>query len=309
VCPSDHAGVSQDIQAAFEWYEFAAEGGLAAAQNNLGQLLLQGPGGGSSAEHEAEAAVRLFQAAADQGSSAGWQNLGVCHELGFAGQGPDSHAAEACYRQAGTAKALLRLGQLLLQQRAHAAARRVLVSAAEAGSPEALLLLAKLHDAQQPGDCQYAQEQLGWSTALCSSGSGLASGSRGGVLGAHKAISTASLAAQASADVSLQLHKAAALAGAAESQHVVACSCWSRGQVQDAMQSWHAAAAQGYGPALLCLGALTETGSHGVHRDPPAARACYAKAAAAGSKQAAARLAVLDQDVALRTNNSWLQSS
>lgn len=207
------SGLAQDARAALEWYEFAADGGLAAAQNNLGQLLLTGAAGIAA---DAAAAVQLFQAAADQGSTAAWFNLGMCHERGLLGHGPDLAAAEACYQQAGTAKALLRLGQLCLQQHNNTAAREAFTAAAEAGSGDALVQLAKMQSTQTQllpaGSTQ--QRHTGSTLSPCLSSSlpgstGVCGVSRQGpdwsCVHATGVRHGSSLAGQASADVALQL--------------------------------------------------------------------------------------------------------
>lgn len=216
------AGLVQDTQAAIEWYEFAAEGGLAAAQNNLGQLLLQRH---NRSRADTAAAIDWLQAAAEQGSAAALYNLGVCHELGLSGQGPDVAAAQACYQQAGGGKALLRLGRLYLQQQQGAAARAAFKAAAEAGSAEALLQLAKLQSGSwaHSGKQQQQQQLLPFDLAASlgagssfgasarssstasmgvSSGKGSSKSSSGGSFGAASgAYSTcSSLAAQATAE-------------------------------------------------------------------------------------------------------------
>jgi TPR repeat protein len=306
-----------------EWYEFAAEGGLPAAQNNLGQLLLHGVIDGTATK--AAAAVQLFQAAADQGSPAALFNLGMCHELGLCGKGPDAAAAAECYQLAGSEKALLRLGHLHLQQRSKAAAREAFAAAAEAGSAEALLQLAKIEAA----GCSHEQHTLQSTSfglaGLCGAAGSLSAGgtnsslavsssSKGYTSSAGSSIilaassslnsSCSSLAASARSDAALTLFQKAAAAGIAEAQHTVGCVCWGKGMVADAMQSWHAAAGQGYGPALLCLAAAAEKGLQGVRKDCAAARACYAMAAACGCEEGAAQLVLLDQEAVLQ-NSLW----
>jgi len=307
-------GLAQDAQAALEWYEFAADGGLAAAQNNLGQLLLTGAVGIAA---DAAAAVQLFQAAADQGSAAAWFNLGVCHEQGLLEHGPDLAAAEACYQQAGTAKALLRLGHLCLQQHNNTAAREAFTAAAEAGSGEALMQLAKMQSSQpQLLPASSTQQRGAGATLLPCLGSSLqgltgvrdisnGQGPDCSCVDATGVRHGSSLAGQASADVALQLYQQAAEAGVAEAQHAVGCFCWGQGRAADALQAWHAAAAQGYGPALLSLAAAADNGLQGVCRDRTAARACYAMAAACGSADGAGQLELLNQEEALHSN-SWL---
>lgn len=323
------AGVEQDIQAAMEWYEFAADGGLPAAQNNLGQLLLHGVTNVTNgAATDAAAAVQLFQAAADQGSSAASFNLGMCHELGLCGKGPDAAAAAECYQFAGSEKALLRLGHLRLMQQDKAAAKEAFTAAAEAGSAEALLQLAKLEAANCSDEQQQQTLLLPAPLGLTGSCGGVGSLSAGGtysslpvssiskdytssagsssILAASSSLnsSCSSWAASARADAALTLYQKAAAAGIAEAQHTVGCVCWGKGLVADAMQAWHAAAGQGYGPALLCLAAAAEKGLQGVRKDCAAARACYAMAAACGCEEGAAQLVLLDQEAVLQ-NSSW----
>lgn len=260
----------------------------------------------------------------------------MCHELGIAEGRPNLAAAEECFRQAGTGKASLRLGMLYLQLRDSAAAREAFTAAAEAGNSEAILQLAKLQSGHAmlcgSAACssQKQQQQLpllpfelvstlgssvgsAWCTrsigALAASSSN-SSGHYGGTPAASGSLhsSCSSLAAQATADATLQLYQQAAQAGVAEAQHMVGCTKWGKGCVVDAMQSWHAAAAQGYGPSLLCLAAVSDKGLQGVKQDPDAARACYAMAAARGCKEAASHLALLDQNAALHTNLHTLQA-
>jgi hypothetical protein len=242
-------------------------------------------------------------------------------------------AAQACYEQAGIGKALLRLGRLYLPQRQGAAATAAFKAAAAAGSAEALLLLAKL----QSGSWAHSGEQqllllpldvaasIGAGSSLGASARSIAgmrmsggkrssrssSGAGFGTAAGSGAYSTccSSLAAQASAEATQQLYNQAAEAGVAEAQHMVGCTQWSTGHVADAMQSWHTAAAQGFGPSLLCLAAVAEQGLHGVKRDAGAARACYAMAAACGCQEAAVQLARLDQDAALHSSMHIMQGA
>lgn len=178
-----------------EWYEFAAEGGLAASQNNLGHLLLllQSPttshSGVDSCKRGSAAAVKLLERAADQGSTAAHYNVKVCHELGLAGEGGDD-------------------------------------------------------------------------------------------------VNSAATGVQKKADA----------------QHAAGAVCWQEGRVDDALQLWHAAAAQGCDAALMCLAAAADKGLQGVEKNPAAARACYAAAAQLGCPQAGAQLSALDQQAALQ---SW----
>jgi TPR repeat protein len=319
--------MDHDQQAALEWYEYAADNGLVVAQNNLGHLLLQGLEG---VPPDAPAAMQLFQQAADQGSTAAWFNLGVCYELGLDGGKPDTAAAEACFKHAGTPQALLRLGLLYQQQHSTAASREALTAAAEAGSVEALLQLAKLQAGQLQGFTVPPSSNLkqlqqlpacfqtpSWGGCSSSGGSTLlqpayiagywagTSNSIGGLSGkGSPARPCSSLDACAGADAVLQLYQLAADAGSAEAQHVCGSVCWTRGVVDEAMKAWHAAASQGYGPALLCLAEAAENGLMGVKQDAAAARACYAMAAARGCQQAELQLSLMDREAALESS-SW----
>lgn len=216
-------------------------------------------------------------------------------------------AAEEFYRQAGTAKAWLRVGGLCLQRRDSTAAKEAFTAAAEGGSAEALVQLAKV----QAGQCGLggSKQQAGVSELVSSLGSGSSnsSSSLGRSANYFGSSSSSSLAKQATADSVLRLYQQAASAGAAEAQHVLACSAWGKGQVSEAMQLWHAAAAQGHGAALLHLAAVAEKGLQGVKQDHAAARACYAMAAACGSRKGAAQLALLHQDAALKSTYHTLQ--
>jgi TPR repeat protein len=213
------------------------------------------------------------------------------------------------YRQAGTAKAWLRVGSLCLQRRDITSARDAFTAAAEGGCAEALVQLAKL----QAGQCGFAGSGLqGIAFELVSSlGSGSSgSSSLGWSANCFKpttSSSSSSLAMQATAESVLWLYQQAASAGAAEAQHALACSAWGKGQVGEAMQLWHDAAAQGHGAALLHLAAVAEKGLQGVKQDRAAARACYAMAAACGCREGAAHLELLDQDAALKSSYHTLQ--
>lgn len=298
----------QDGQAAREWYAFAAEGGLAAAQNNLGQLILQ-QGSNCSRSDTAEA-LHWLQAAAEQGSAAAQFNLGVCHELGLSGQGRDVAAAEECYRQAGTAKAWLRVGGLCLQRCDSTAAKEAFAAAAEGGSAEALVQLARVQAGQWGLGGSEQQANVCELVSSLGSGSSSSLGRSANYSDTRKSSnssSLSSLAMQATADSVLRLYQQAASAGSAEAQHVLACSAWGKGHVSEAMQLWHAAAAQGHGAALLHLAAVAEKGLQGVKQDHAAARACYAMAAACGCREGAAQLALLDQDAALKSGYYTLQ--
>lgn len=83
--------------------------------------------------------------------------------------------------------------------------------------------------------------------------------------------SRSKLAERAAAEATLELYQKAAEAGAAEAQHIVGRVCWNQGRADAAVECWHAAGAQGYGPALLCLGGAAEKGWQGVHKNHAAA--------------------------------------
>jgi TPR repeat protein len=105
------AGLTTDLAAARQYYELAAARGLPAAANNLGRMLLAS---------EPVMAVSWLLQAAESGSTAAWLNLGVVYQQGLQGDGStDVAAAAACFEHAasaGSARALLLLGQLRQQQ-------------------------------------------------------------------------------------------------------------------------------------------------------------------------------------------------
>ncbi|KAF6260420.1 hypothetical protein COO60DRAFT_1269421 [Scenedesmus sp. NREL 46B-D3] len=106
------AGVTRDLRAATDLYMFAAEGGHAPAQNNLGRLLLANTGREPA---DTGRALVWLQAAAEQGSTAAWFNMGMCFEWGVGECAVDIDSAQECYwhaAQQGYQAALLRLEQL-----------------------------------------------------------------------------------------------------------------------------------------------------------------------------------------------------
>ena len=83
-------GVEQDDDAAYEWFQAAAEQGYPRAQCNLGYCYESGKG----VKEDKARAVKLYRQAAEQGSSVGQCNLGYCMLKGI-GIRPDP--AQAVY--------------------------------------------------------------------------------------------------------------------------------------------------------------------------------------------------------------------
>jgi hypothetical protein len=71
-------GVPQDYAAAAQWYQRAADQGLAVAQNNLGIMYQFGYG----VERNHRTAARWYRAAAEQGEPFGQNNIGLAYANG-----------------------------------------------------------------------------------------------------------------------------------------------------------------------------------------------------------------------------------
>ena len=103
-------GVEKDVSKAAQWYQKAANQGLAAAQNNLGVLYQNGNG----VEKDLTKAAELCQKAADQGEARAQTNLGWLFENGN-GVPKDFNKAAQLYQKAadqGFAPAQNNLGAL-----------------------------------------------------------------------------------------------------------------------------------------------------------------------------------------------------
>src|SRR5262249_22226360 len=82
-CLQEGTGATQSPEAAVSWLRRAAEGGLAAAQNDLGDWYYAAEGAtGGDEEAELARAVGLFTRAAEQGFPEAQKNLGVCYGSG-----------------------------------------------------------------------------------------------------------------------------------------------------------------------------------------------------------------------------------
>ena len=72
-------GVEQDYQKAIEWYQKAAQQGLAKAQSNLGGMYANGHG----VKQDYQKAIEWYQKAAQQGLAKAQYNLGLVYENGY----------------------------------------------------------------------------------------------------------------------------------------------------------------------------------------------------------------------------------
>ena len=105
-CLFEGTGIQEDAEAALTWLRRAAEGGLPAAQTDLGNCYY--PGGecyysyGESVKEDANEAVRLYNAAAAQGFPEALADLGDCYQEGE-GVSKDLARAAQLYRQAAEA--------------------------------------------------------------------------------------------------------------------------------------------------------------------------------------------------------------
>ena len=79
LCYNEGKGVPQDISAAFPYFLKAAQGGMAEAQNMVGRYYEEGFDG--AVKNTAEA-VQWYQKAADQGLAVASWNLALCYEAG-----------------------------------------------------------------------------------------------------------------------------------------------------------------------------------------------------------------------------------
>lgn len=89
-------GVAANLSTAAEWYERAAEGGVAVAQYRLGSLYERGQG----VKKDLTKAVNWYQRAADQGNVGAMHNLAVLMSEGIDGQ-PDAAKALQWFLAAG----------------------------------------------------------------------------------------------------------------------------------------------------------------------------------------------------------------
>src|SRR5882724_9959937 len=103
-------GVEKDVSKAAQWYQKAANQGLAAAQNNLGVLYQNGNG----VEKDLTKAAELYRKAADQGFAGAQNNLGISYQNGNGVEKDLTKAAELCQKAAdqGEARAQTNLGSL-----------------------------------------------------------------------------------------------------------------------------------------------------------------------------------------------------
>ena len=113
-CLFEGAGIQEDAEAALTWLRRAAEGGLPAAQTDLGDCYY--PGGecyysGESVKEDANEAVRLYTAAAAQGFPLAEADLGDCY---YDGKGVAADLAEATRRYRKAAEAGWASGQYAL---------------------------------------------------------------------------------------------------------------------------------------------------------------------------------------------------
>ena len=103
-------GVEKDVSKAAQWYQKAANQGLAAAQNYLGVLYQNGNG----VEKDLTKAAELYRKAADQGFAGAQNNLGISYQNGNGVEKDLTKAAELCQKAAdqGEARAQTNLGWL-----------------------------------------------------------------------------------------------------------------------------------------------------------------------------------------------------
>lgn len=104
-------GVTQDFTKAAEWYQRAAEAGLARAQANLANMYLRGQG----VEKDPAEAAKWFEKAAKQGHVVSQYNLGLLYENGLGIAADDVEAVRWYYlaTKGGHAKALTKLALLI----------------------------------------------------------------------------------------------------------------------------------------------------------------------------------------------------
>ncbi len=113
-CLFEGTGIQEDAEAGLTWLRRAADGGLPAAQTDLGNCYY--PGGecyysGESVEEDANEAVRLYNAAAAQGFPLAEADLGDCY---YDGKGVAADLAEATRRYRKAAEAGWASGQYAL---------------------------------------------------------------------------------------------------------------------------------------------------------------------------------------------------
>lgn len=86
---ADGRGVETDMAKAAEWYEHAAEIGLAPAQYRFGNFAEKGTG----VERDLDKARKWYQLAAEQGNASAMHNLGVLYAMGADGVADNESAA------------------------------------------------------------------------------------------------------------------------------------------------------------------------------------------------------------------------
>jgi hypothetical protein len=89
-------GVAKDVKTAIQWYQKAADAGIADASNSLGLIYL---GSQEGVARNLNGAFKLFKAAADQGNPWAENNLGGMYEMGW-GVAADRDEAIRLYRLA-----------------------------------------------------------------------------------------------------------------------------------------------------------------------------------------------------------------
>lgn len=132
-------GVLRDFEEARKWYQRAAEGGLAEAQNSLGSILQED---GKFAE-----AISWYEKAAAQGHARATNSLGLLHDLGR-GVPQDRRKGFELYTRAaelGWAEAMLNIG--------------VMYGAGQLGEPDLVAACTWIVRAQRFADPQQRQLQ------------------------------------------------------------------------------------------------------------------------------------------------------
>lgn len=97
-CLTHGRGAARNKYAAFDYYQIAADAGLARAQYETGRCLIQGSGISKNPEE----AVRYFRMAADQQEPVAWLWLGYCYHKGL-GVSRNYDMAEDLYTRAAQA--------------------------------------------------------------------------------------------------------------------------------------------------------------------------------------------------------------
>lgn len=163
-------GVTEDVNAAVEWYCEAAKAGQADAMNKLGTLYELGWGVAEDANEAAKwygKAIALYAKDAETGDSDAMFELGKMYDLGM-GVAEDANTALEWYRKAswaGNSDAMYELGDIYYYgeniEQDYTKALECFQKAAEAGNSDAMYKIGLMYENGKGIDKDYEQAK-GW---------------------------------------------------------------------------------------------------------------------------------------------------